>query len=282
MTDALQQDRGGRGITLQAHRADGAMETIRISRIDLEAPWRWLAKGWLDLTAMPQISLAYGAVFALAAVGLWFGLGTLGLQSLMLALAGGFLLVGPVLAVGLYEASRQRTLGMKPGLAEVIFSGFRSIDQLSLLGLALGLVFMIWVQLAFLLFMMFFGDQPFPPIDDFIPRLLFTWQGVTLLVVGTIVGACLAAVVFSISVISAPMLIDRPVGATSAVFASLNATMLNIKPMALWAALIAGFMAAGIATLCIGLIVVFPLIGHASWHAYREIVEAPGEDAERS
>jgi uncharacterized membrane protein len=257
------------------------METIRISRIDLEAPWRWLAKGLADLAAMPQISLAYGAVFALAAVGLWLGLGTLGWQSLMLALAGGFLLVGPVMAVGLYEASRQRAEGGKPGLAEVVFSGFRSIDQLSLLGLALGLVFMIWVQLAFLLFMLFFGDQPFPPIDQFVPRLLFTWQGVTLLVVGSIAGACLAAIVFSISVISAPMLIDRPVGATSAIFASLNATTLNIKPMALWAVLIAVFMAVGIATLCIGLVVIFPLIGHASWHAYREIVDVPGVEAEQ-
>jgi uncharacterized membrane protein len=282
MTDALQHFRGRSAITLQAQRADGAMETIRISRIDLEAPWRWLAKGLADMAAMPQISLAYGAVFALGAVGLWFGLGTLGWQSLMLALAGGFLLVGPVMAVGLYEASRQRALGAKPGLADVVFSGFRSIDQLSLLGLALGLVFMIWVQLAFLLFMMFFGDRPFPPIDEFVPRLLFTWQGVTLLVAGSIAGACLAAIVFSISVISAPMLIDRPVGATSAIFASVKATALNIGPMALWAVLIAVFMAAGIATLCIGLIVIFPLIGHASWHAYKEIVNVPDGEAEQA
>lgn len=279
MTDALQQVRTHHDLTLQARRSDGGTDVIHISRIDLEAPWRWLAKGLSDLAAMPHIGLGYGAVFAAIAIGLWFGLGQLGWQSLMLALAGGFMLVGPVLAVGLYEASRLRALGKKPAIGEVIFSGFRAIDQLSLLGLALVLTFMIWVQLAFLLFMMFFGDRPFPPIDDFIPRLLFTWHGVILLVVGTIAGACLAAIVFSISVISAPLLIDRPVGATSAIIVSFNAVMLNLKPMALWAVLIAAFMAVGIATLCIGLIVIFPMIGHASWHAYREIVDIEGDDS---
>lgn len=282
MIDALQQGHTSDSITLEVNRIDGAMETIRISRIDLEAPWRWLSAGWSDLMAVPQVGLVYGAVFALISVGLWWGLSSMGWQSAMLALAGGFLLIGPILAVGLYEVSRQRALGFHPKFSDVVFVGTRSLDQLALLGLGLVLLFMIWVELAFLLFMMFFGDRPFPPLDEFIPRLLLTWGGVMLLTVGTIVGACLAAIVFSFSVISAPMLISRPVGVSSAVFASLNAILLNLKPMALWALLIAGFMAIGIATLCIGLIVLFPLIGHASWHAYKETVDVLDEAAEPS
>jgi uncharacterized membrane protein len=154
----------------------------------------------------------------------------------------------------------------------VVLAGFGAPGQLSLLGLALLLIYIAWVQTAFLLFMMFFADSPFPPLESFVPRLLFTWQGVTLLVVGTMEGAALATLVFAICAISAPMLMDRPVGVATAILTSVRAVWFNAKPMALWAVLIAGFMGAGLATLCLGLIVVFPLIGHATWHAYRESV----------
>jgi uncharacterized membrane protein len=245
---------------------------IAIRRVDLEAPWRWLAAGWADLLAMPHISMTYGAVFTVLAVGFWLGLARVGWQSLMLALAGGFLLIGPVLAVGLYEASRRRQLGLSVRLGDVLVAGFRAPGQLSLLGLALLLIYMAWIETAFLLFMMFFSDGPFPPIEDFVPRLLFTWQGVTLLVAGTIEGAALAALVFSISVVSAPMLMERPVGVAAAVLTSVRSVWLNFRPMVLWAVLIAAFVAVGLATLCVGLIVIFPLIGHATWHAYRDLV----------
>ncbi len=254
-----------------------ARDTVDVRRVDLEAPWRWLSAGWLDLLAFPHISLVYGAAFAAIAIGMWFALGSLGWQSMLPVFAGGFMLIGPVLGVGLYEASRLRQAGGPVRWREVLFTGLSSPIQLSLLGLALFLIFVVWVQVAILLFMMFMGGSPFLPIDEFVPRLLFTWQGVSLLIVGTVVGAILAALVFAMSVISAPMLIDRQIGVASAVIASLNATMLNMKPMALWAVLIAGFIAAGIATLSFGLIVIFPLIAHATWHAYREIAGSKQE-----
>jgi uncharacterized membrane protein len=271
MIDIQEEDYG---ILLRTDRTDGTQDVVRISRVDVEAPWRWLSAGWSDLLAMPLLSLSYGAVFAAIAIGLWFGLATLGWQSLMLALAGGFMLIGPVLAVGLYEASRRRELGKPVRFRDVVLAGSKASDQLSLLGLALLLTYMIWVQIAFLMFMLFFGARPFPPIDAFVPTLLFTWEGLTLLVVGTIVGAVLATIVFSMSVVSAPMLLARPVGVTTAIFASLRATILNVKPMALWAALIAGSMTVGIVTLAIGLVVIFPLIGYATWHAYRDVLDA--------
>jgi uncharacterized membrane protein len=263
---------GPSSFSFQAAGMDGLPETIRIQQVDIEAPWRWLAAGWADLAAMPGIGLTYGAAFAGGAIALWFGLASMGWQSMMLALAGGFLLIGPVLAVGLYDASRRRGAGERVNLLSTFAAGFHSPGQLSLLGLALLLIFMMWVQIALLLFMLFFSDHPFPPMEEFIPRLLFSWQGVALLSVGTIIGAALAALVFAISAISAPMLMERPVGVSTAIYTSLKAATLNAKPMALWAVLIAGLVGVGIATLCVGLIVIFPLIGHASWHAYREIV----------
>jgi uncharacterized membrane protein len=269
MTDA-----GQHGVDLPAVAASDLLERhlITIRRIDLEAPWRWLAAGWADLLAMPHISLTYGAVFAALAAGFWVGLASVGWQSLMLALAGGFLLIGPVLAVGLYEASRRRQMGLAVRLGDVFVAGFRAPRQLALLGLALLLIYVAWMRTAILMFMLFFSDGPFPPIEEFVPRLLFTWQGVTLLVAGTIIGAALAALVFSISVVSAPMLMERPLGVATGIRTSVRAVRLNLQPMALWAALIAAFVALGLATLCLGLIVIFPLIGHATWHAYRDVV----------
>jgi uncharacterized membrane protein len=247
---------------------------LPIARIDLEAPWRWLSAGWSDLRAAPNVGLVYGAAFALGAICLWAGLGVIGWQSLMLALAGGFLLVGPVLAVGLYETSRRIALGQPVRLREVLFAGLRAPGQLAMLGLALLLIYLAWVETALLLFMMFFSDQPFPPLSEFVPRLLYTWQGLTLLIVGTLEGAALAALVFAISAVSAPMLLDRPVGVAAAIFTSVRTVSVNLKPMALWAVLIAALVALGFATLGIGLIVIFPWIGHATWHAYVELIGA--------
>lgn len=260
-------------IVPQAAMHEETRDTVHVRRVDLEAPWRWLSAGWLDLLAFPHISLIYGAAFAATAIGMWFALGSLGWQSMIPVFAGGFMLIGPILGVGLYEASRLREAGERVRWSDVLFSGLRAPIQLSLLGLALFLIFVMWLQIAILVFMMFMGGSPFIPVDEFIPRLLFTWEGVSLLIVGTAVGAILAALVFAMSVISAPMLLARRIGVAGAVIASLNATMLNIKPMALWAALIAGFIAVGIATLSFGLIVIFPLIAHATWHAYREIAD---------
>jgi uncharacterized membrane protein len=254
------------------HALEKAFTEIRT--VDIEAPWRWIAAGWADMTRMMPISLAYGAAFTAIAIALLFGLTRIGLESVILALAGGFLLVGPILAVGLYEGSRRLEGGEPVRARDILLAGFRAPGQLALLGLALLMIYVVWMQTAFLLFMVFLGTQPFPPMEDFISSLLLTTRGVTLLTVGTIEGAALAILVFMICAVSAPMLMDRRVGAVEAIVTSVRAVRFNLKPMALWAVLIAAFMALGLATLFAGLVVAFPLIGHATWHAYRDIVGA--------
>jgi uncharacterized membrane protein len=125
--------------------------------------------------------------------------------------------------------------------------------------------------------MLFMGTRGLPPPTEFVPTLLFTPHGLGLLIVGTLVGGTLAIIVFAISAISVPLMMTHRVDAVTAMAASVEAVVANPKPMALWAVLIAAAMSLGLATLSLGLIVVFPLIGHATWHAYRSLVKEAGD-----
>lgn len=260
------------------NRAATAVAGVVIERVAFDAPWNWLAAGWRDMWRVPRISLTYGALFAALSVALTLGLLMTGLPSLVMAMAGGFLLIGPAAAVGLYETSRRLENGEQPRLGEILKAGLRAPGQLGFFGAILAFLYIVWLQLAFLLFMLFLGSRGLPPPSEFVPTLLFTPHGLGLLVAGTIVGSVLAAAAFAISVISVPLLLARRTDAITAISASLTAVVANPKPMALWAALIAGFMALGIATLYVGLIVAFPLIGHATWHAYRDLVREQPDD----
>jgi len=248
---------------------------VAIERVPLDAPWMWLASGWRDLWAAPQVSLPYGGVFAAAAFVLTFGLMLRGYESLILALAGGFLLVGPIAAVGLYEASRRLERGQSIHLRAILAAGLDTPGQLAFFGAILAFTYVVWLQIAFLLFMLFMGGTRLPPLDQFVPTLLFTPFGLGLLVMGTVVGAILAFLAFGISLITPPLLMTRSIDAVSAMRASLTALTVNPKPMLLWAGIIAAFMALGIATLYVGLVIAFPLIGHATWHAFRDLVREP-------
>ena len=244
-----------------------------IRRVPFDAPWLWLAAGWRDLWAQPRISLAYGIIFAAIAMGLTVALAFAHLQALVLPLAGGFVLIAPLAAVGLYEMSRSLETGRPASVADVLGAWKRAPGQLGFFGSILAFALFIWLQLALLLFMLFWGNNSIPPPSTFVPTLLFTTHGLGLLIVGTIVGGLLAGVVFSISVLSVPLLLTRRLDAVTAIRSSIAAVQRNPAPLALWAALIAGFMALGIATLSVGLVVAFPLIGHATWHAYRALVQ---------
>ena len=244
-------------------------------RVRFDAPWNWLAAGWRDMWRIPLISLTYGGIFALAVAALALGLWHVGAQSLCLAIVGGLLLLGPLISVGLYEASRRLTCGEEVGLRDVASAGFGARGQLAFFGAVLLFAFLGWTQIAFLLLMLFFGTTGLPPLGEFMQVLLLTPRGLGFLIVGTMTGGLLAALVFAISAMAVPMLLVRQIDAVSAARASLDAVIRNPKPMALWAALIVMIMAAGFVTLLAGLIVAFPLIGHATWHAYADVYREP-------
>jgi uncharacterized membrane protein len=239
--------------------------------VPFDAPWNWLAAGWRDMWRLPRISLAYGGAFALAAAALILGLWRAGALSLFIAFAGGFLLIGPLVAVGLYEASRRLAQGESVRLSDVASAGLGARGQLAFFGGVLLFVFLLWLQLALLLLMLFLGTTAPPQPNEFLQALLFTPRGLGLLVAGSLAGGVIAALVFAMSAVAVPLLLVSHVDAVSAARASIAAVVRNPKPMALWAALIAVIMAAGFVTLLVGLAIAFPLIGHATWHAYADI-----------
>lgn len=245
----------------------------KVQNVDMDAPWRWLMAGWRDYRAAPRVSLAYGAVFA--AAGYFLTTGTLHHHTFYITaiLATGFLLVGPLLAVGLYDVSRRLEKGEPIHFSNCCKACRRNAGQISLMGLALLLFMVVWVRVATLLFALFFTDSA-PALDDFFLSTLLSRESLPFLLVGSAFGGILAAVAFAISAISIPMLLDRNTDVLSAILTSIQAVRQNWKVMWGWGCLIVLFTGAGLVTFYLGLIVTLPLIGYASWHAYRDLISA--------
>lgn len=250
-----------------------ARPVLTVQKIAKDAPWEWLANGWKDMWATPAISLVYGFVFFAVSVCLTSGLMVLDLLPLVLPLAAGFMLMGPLLAMGLYETSRRRARNETLTLLQALFVNPAAPAQLGFIGVVLMIVLLVWIRIATLLFAIFYGTASFPPFQEFVPMLLFTFQGLSLLAVGSVIGGILAFTIFAFSAISVPMLLDRDIDAITALIASVDTVRQNFMPMLLWAWLIAVLIGFGIATLFVGLIITFPLIGHATWHAYKSAIK---------
>jgi uncharacterized membrane protein len=248
---------------------------VMIRRIELDRPWQWLARGWEDMRKAPLVSYTYGVLAALTGYVLTFGLHLAGMTYLILPLTAGFLIVGPILAVGLYEISRRAEQGLPTSLADAFGAFHRNASQIALMGIALMLVMFVWARIAALIFFLYFGLQP-PSFENLIVTTFLEPDTLPFLVFGTLTGGVLALLAFSISVVSIPLLLDRPgANVVEAMATSFRTVQANFAPMVFWAALIVVFIAAGLATLYLGLIVTLPLIGHASWHAYRDLVSYP-------
>ncbi len=252
-----------------------------VRRVDMDQPWSWLAAGWRDLWRAPALGLTYGLVFAvIGAVLTWIVIAE-EVYYLTFPLMAGFLLVGPIVAAGLYETSRRLGAGEPPAAGAMLAGLRRNPSQIAFFGVILLLFNIAWVRLASLLFMLYFSDGP-PPVDPagFLEAVI-SIEAIPFLIIGNVIGAVLAALVFAISAVSIPLLVDRPdANVFTAVVASWQAVTHNKATMFLWAWLIVLFIGIGVATAFIGLIVTLPLIGHATWAAYRDTIEWPDEGAE--
>ncbi len=239
-----------------------------------------LAEGFDDFRAMPTHLAFLGAFYVLGGMTLSY-LGSLSAAlQLLFPVAAGFALVGPFLAIGLYEMSRRRELGANADWRDA-FAVLRSpaIPAIGALGLLLTVIFAAWIGSAEALYVWLYGPDPPTSATGFLDDVLTTGRGWLLTGLGGFVGFCFAAIVLSVSVVSFPLLLDRDVGLVVAVGASLRTTRKNPLAVALWGLIVAAALAIGSLPLFIGLAIVMPVLGHATWRFYRRaIVRDPARE----
>lgn len=246
-------------------------ETPRVNSIDLDHPWEWISQGWADIRRAPLYSLSYGAAFVVASLALTLGMLAEGMFFIVPVLAAGFFLVAPLLGIGLYQISASLEAGRPVTFDQALRAWRRNETQLAAMALALVLVMLVWMLASLVVFALFF-DNPVPNWERFIPVVFLSGENNLFVAAGTIVGGLIAAFTFCISAVSVPMLMDRQVDVMTAMRTSVAAVLKNWPAMTLWAALIVMFVGLGILTGYLGLLVAMPLIGHATWHAYRDLV----------
>jgi uncharacterized membrane protein len=227
------------------------------------APLKWIHQGAEDMKRAPAVSLLYGLAMTLLSALIAYSSWKYGALGLYLGMASGFLLLGPVLAIGLYSFSCQLEQGRKPIVGYCVREGGSHIKDMLIFSFILLIVFLIWARAATAIHIFFPENADYTALD------LALFLGI-----GTAIGAIFSTVVFTASAFSLPMIMDRKTDAITAVITSINAVLRNKLTMLIWASIIVSFVAVGFLTFFIGFIVLLPLIGHATWHAYRETIDA--------
>ncbi len=232
-----------------------------------------LSMGWEDFKTLPSHLIFLVAIYPVAAFVLARLTSGYDILPLFFPLVAGFALIGPFAAVGLYEISRRKEMGATPRWADVL-DLWHSPSRGSILALGgiLLLIFAAWMITASWLYGSIMGAAVPDSITGFLNSVLTTSEGWTLILVGHAAGFIFAATAFVISVVSFPLLLDRPVGVGEAISASIATVKRNPFTMAVWAAIIAGGLMVGSALLFVGLVIVLPVLAHASWHLYRKAV----------
>jgi len=233
------------------------------NKIKMNAPMRWLRLGWADIKRAPKQSLTYGFIIVLLSYAVSSMVLIYGGLGLLTSLLSGFVFLGPVLAIGLYSISCQIQAGMEPKLGYCLREGKRHLSNELVFAVILTVVFLVWARAASLIHIFFPSENN------------ADWtQFVVFLTVGTLVGAVFSAIIFCFSAFSLPMIMDRKVDVITAVITSINAVLRNRVVLFLWACIIVLIVVIGFATAFIGFIVLMPLVGHATWHAYQETIDA--------
>lgn len=239
-----------------------------IRAVDPGAPFRWLASGWGDFRATGFRGAVYGAVFAL--MGSLIALIYATRWQFTMGLTAGFFLIGPFVCTGLYDLSRQRARGQSPSLAASLVCWRRNTGGVALFAAIVCFAMIVWARVSVVIFALF-SSTDFPDLKGFIAQVV-TLANLEFLLVWTAVGLVFATLVFAISVVSVPLILDRGGDTLMAIFASVRALLASPLAMGVWALLIVTLIGASLALGFWPLVITAPLIGHATWHAYRDLV----------
>ena len=240
----------------------------RVRFVPAGAPLRWLATGWRDVTAHPRIAAFYGACFwAMAAI---LGVVFRYRPEWTMTLVSGCLLVGPFLAMGLYEVSRQLEQGAEPDLGASLTCWQRHVGSMALLVLVLVLLELVWGRASLVAFALFFDNGL--PTTITVMEAVFNPRNWGFVAVYLAVGAVFAAAVFCFMVVTIPIILDRDTDAVTASLTSLFVVLNNLPAMLFWGALVTVLTLVALWPFALGIIVVGPWLGYATWHAYRDAV----------
>jgi uncharacterized membrane protein len=231
-----------------------------------------LGQGLRDFQAMPLYGLAFGAFYAAGGMAIVLCLTAFGMVYLAYPLAAGFAMIGPFVATGLYEVSRRREAGQPVSVA-AIWATVRTRGEIGWMAFVTLFVFVIWMYQVRLLIALLLGlNASFSSLREFITVVLTTNEGLLFLAIGNAVGAALSLILFSLTVVSFPLLLDRDVDFVTAMVTSVRAVVTSPLPMIGWAALIVVLLAVSAMPYFLGLVVTLPILGHATWHLYRRII----------
>lgn len=250
-------------------------EVAEVRRIAVRDLGIALRKGLEDFRAIPSHALFLGIIYV--AVGLMLARIVFGgsLFALFYPIVSGFALLGPFAAVGLYELSRRREEGRDTHVLHVFdIRHSPSFGSILLLGAMLTGLFVMWIAIAHAIFTANFGYPYHATFSAFVDDVLFTPQGRQMMLVGNLVGLAFAIVAMAVSVVAFPLMLDRHVGVAAAVTTSLKAIWHNPVVMAVWGFVVATGLLLGSLPLLIGLAIVLPVLGHATWHLYRRLIPA--------
>ncbi len=256
-----------------AHPAQSAAPRVRsITIADLGDALR---RGYEDFKAQPSHIAFVALIYPVAGVLLAQLTVSYNIFPLLFPMLAGFALLGPFAAVGLYEISRRRERGMNTSwLHAVAIWRSRSIGTIATLGAILTGLFLSWLIVAWALYRWLLGAVPLTSVEAFLSDVLATANGWTLIIVGNALGALFAITAFSISVVSFPLILDRHVDLATAIRTSISAVEANPRVMMVWGLIVTGFLVLGCLPVLVGLILVMPILGHATWHLYRKVVES--------